>query len=384
MKVLHIAAGNLFGGIETMLVTLTRHSSAQPELQHEFAVSFEGRLTADLRAASANVTVLGPVRLSRPLSVRRARQALASVLQQAKPDVVLYHGHWTLTAFGSVARQAGIPLLLWVHGPPTHPHWIDRVGIAPRPNCLIANGSYIAALAEQWLPGIAVRVMYYPVDDPATSTLRSRADVREELATSDAAIVIVLAGRMEAWKGQKVLIAALAKLRADTPWQCWIAGGVQRACEAAYMAELQTLASAHGIFDRVRFCGDRRDVPSLLAAADIYCQPNPSPEPFGISFIEAMYRRLPVVASASGGPAEIVTPDCGILVTPGNVDEVAAALATLIHDAWLRSRMGERGRDRAIQMCSPSARLLDLAQIVRDATGTQGTDRPAHTVVTGT
>ena len=56
------------------------------------------------------------------------------------------------------------------------------------------------------------------------------------------------------------------------------------------------------------------DVPRLLAAADIHCQPNISPEPFGIAFIEALAAGLPVVTSAIGGAIEIVDDTCGRLV----------------------------------------------------------------------
>jgi glycosyltransferase involved in cell wall biosynthesis len=47
------------------------------------------------------------------------------------------------------------------------------------------------------------------------------------------------------------------------------------------------------IADRVRFAGQRDDVPRLLAAADLHCQPNSSPEPFGVAFVEALAAGLP-------------------------------------------------------------------------------------------
>ena len=56
----------------------------------------------------------------------------------------------------------------------------------------------------------------------------------------------------------------------------------------------------------------RDDVPRLLAAADIFCQPNLGPEPFGIGFVEALSAGLPVITTATGGALEIVDGDCGI------------------------------------------------------------------------
>ena len=68
--------------------------------------------------------------------------------------------------------------------------------------------------------------------------------------------------------------------------------------------------------ERVAFLGARDDVPDLLAQADIFCQPNQSPEPFGIVFIEALQSGIPVVSSRLGGAAEIVDDTCGILIPP--------------------------------------------------------------------
>ena len=84
MRVVHVAAGNLFGGIERMLVTLAavpRDDGAQ-----EIALSFDGRLAGELRAAGCSPHILGDTRFSRPLTVWRARRALQRVLLASRPD----------------------------------------------------------------------------------------------------------------------------------------------------------------------------------------------------------------------------------------------------------------------------------------------------------
>ena len=85
-------------------------------------------------------------------------------------------------------------------------------------------------------------------------------------------------------------------------------------------------ATKLGIVDRVRFLGQRSDIFQLLSAADIFSEPNTSPEPFGISLIEALSARLPVITSACGGAVEIVDTSCGILVSPGDVAELTASI----------------------------------------------------------
>ena len=58
MKILHIYAGNLFGGIETLLVTLAKQQSLCPQMQHHFALCFEGRLASELRHLGARINIL--------------------------------------------------------------------------------------------------------------------------------------------------------------------------------------------------------------------------------------------------------------------------------------------------------------------------------------
>jgi glycosyltransferase involved in cell wall biosynthesis len=66
-------------------------------------------------------------------------------------------------------------------------------------------------------------------------------------------------------------------------------------------------------------------VPDLIAASDVVCQPSLI-EPFGQAVLEALACERPVVATRIGGPAELVTPETGILVDPGSVDSIGAGL----------------------------------------------------------
>ena len=104
-------------------------------------------------------------------------------------------------------------------------------------------------------------------------------------------------------------------------------GGAQRPEEQEYMREIQEKAIQLGIGERVRFLGQRSDVPSLLAAADIFSQPNLGAEPFGIVFIEALAAGLPVVTTAMGGPQEIIDESCGFVAPPGDAESSGGVFA---------------------------------------------------------
>jgi glycosyltransferase involved in cell wall biosynthesis len=120
------------------------------------------------------------------------------------------------------------------------------------------------------------------------------------------------------------------------------------------------MARELGIAERVRFLGHRSDVPRVLKAADIYCQPNQRPEPFGIVFIEALAAGLPVVSVDFGGAREIVDQNCGALVPPGDPNALAATLRYLITDPRERTRLGSGGPARAFKLSDPANQMAKI------------------------
>jgi len=181
------------------------------------------------------------------------------------------------------------------------------------------------------------------------------AALRAELlgkAGEDREVVILQASRLDQWKGHRNLLRALYTLRELHGWRCWIAGAPQRPEEETYKRELLLMADEFGIADRVSFIGHRDDMPAVLAACDIYCQPNETAEPFGMVFVEALYAGKPVVGSALGGTSEIVTEGCGMLCPPDPA-LLAVALRRLIEDEELRAQMSRCGPGRAAELCGP-------------------------------
>ena len=107
-----------------------------------------------------------------------------------------------------------------------------------------------------------------------------------------------------------------------------------------------------------------------MFASDIYCQPNLQPEAFGISFIEAMCARLPVVTSNIGGASEVVDPTTGVLVERGDPSALASALDRLIGDKPERVRLGGNGPCRANELCNPAKQMSRIAEVLESAAST--------------
>ncbi len=369
MRVLHVTAGNLYGGIETMLVTLARYRESVPEMDTQFGVCFDGRLRDELEARGARVHSLGQVRASRPLSVRRARRRLAHILSLERIDIVVCHSAWPMAIFGPAAVSAGCRLVLWQHGPIDGVRWLERWARRSTPALVITNSSYTASLLEGIFAPIRVEVLFYPVAEPESTgesldALRIR--VRNLMGVGSNEVVIVQASRLEAWKGHLLHLEALARLREVPGWRCWMIGGPQRPCEANYLRQLRDRTESLGISDHVQFLGQRADVPELLAGADVLCQPNTGPEPFGITFVEALWAGLPVVTTAMGGAIEIFDESCGILAERAEAAEVAEALQRLIVDPVLRNRPRTCGPSRANELCNPVQQLQRLHIALRN------------------
>jgi glycosyltransferase involved in cell wall biosynthesis len=360
LRVLHLYAGNLYGGIERMLATLARERCACPEMEPHFGLCFEGRLSRELRESGAIVHPLGIVRFSRPWSVRAARQRLRAIFREQRFDVAICHSTWSHAVFAPAVRAEGATLIQWVHDVPTGKPMIERLSARTPPDLFLANSEYTGGFVRKLHPNTPCQVQYPPVSMPQVDCDSARRDVRRQLNCPDDAFVIACTSRLDRWKGHAVLIEALGRMNITTPWRCWIAGGVQRPQEHRYLEELRSQAHRLRIESNVAFLGEHDDIDSLLAAADVLCQANISPEPFGITFVEAMYAGLPVVTSNMGGAAEIVDDSCGVLPQSGDADAVAEALHRLAGNEQLRRMLGEHGRQRAAELGDPSRALAQL------------------------
>jgi glycosyltransferase involved in cell wall biosynthesis len=359
LRALHLASGNLFGGVEKTFLYYA--SAPRPSLLlPEFAVCFDGKLREGLRTRGAALHDLGPVRLRQPWTVQRARTGLRKLLSERRYDVVISHSPWLQVIFAPVVRERGIPLAFQLHDVANDTHWLDRLAKRYPPDVVVCNSKFTARTADRMFPGARTVHAYVPAD---LTTARPDADrrraMRRALSASDDTFVIIQASRFERWKGHGLLLEALGRLARDQRWVCWITGDPQRDFERSYRDELTALADRLGIASRVHFLGHRQDMPELLGAADVMCQPNLAPEPFGSVFIEALHLGVPVVTTAMGAALEIIDEECGILATP-EPDAVATAVTRLMNDVAWRDRLGTNAPVRAKAICDPARRFPEI------------------------
>lgn len=165
----------------------------------------------------------------------------------------------------------------------------------------------------------------------------ARQAVRDELGIPQGAPVIGAVGRLEPAKSIELLLAAVERLRKARPeLRCVIAG------TGSQEKELKILAQALGLDGQVVFTGFRADIPLLLAAIDIFALPSRT-EGIPYALLEASSAGLPIVASRVGGVPEIICDGkAGLLVEPGQVEVLAAALERLLREPALAEQLGAR------------------------------------------
>ena len=160
---------------------------------------------------------------------------------------------------------------------------------------------------------------------------------------------LLYAGSLYPLKGVPCLIQAVAEAE-----EYGLRIKLNIAGEGAQKPELAALTRKLGIEKDVIFLGavPYADMPRLYQDCDVYCFPTLG-EPFGKAMIEAMACGKPVIASRIGGPTEVIQNGVnGILVPPGNVEELAEEIVLLENDENARRRIGEKARETILKRFS--------------------------------
>ncbi len=225
----------------------------------------------------------------------------------------------------------------------------------------VSAGVQRHVVTQLQLPPEKVRVLYNGVAVDRCRPRRTREEMRAALDLPAQVPVLAIVSRLDHWgKGHGELFQALAALHGRYPVHGLVIGGGRRQAEmAARVREL-------GLADRVRFVGQRRDVPDLLAAADIFVLPSHS-EGISRSLLEAMAVGLPVVASAVGGTPEVVAHEVnGLLVPAQDATALAQALERLLAQPAWATRLGEAAAATVARKFSLDRLGRELNQVYED------------------
>lgn len=248
------------------------------------------------------------------------------------------------------ARLVRIPSVACSSGPYLVPRGPIRRWLTRRHSSFVSLSDYVTqTLVVDGIPKDRIQLIYPGVDVEGfrRRVARSAADVRKELRVDQESVLVVMVGNVRHWKGQDIVLAALERIPRDRRARlrlCFV--GAASTKDADYLAGLQARVSRAGLQDSVTFLGSRSDVPDLLNAADIALHASRVPEPFGIVVVEAMAMGKPAIATAFGGPAEVLTPTSGRTFRPDHPEELADVLDELATSVELRASLGAAALQR--------------------------------------
>lgn len=176
-----------------------------------------------------------------------------------------------------------------------------------------------------------------------------------------------IVGRLVAWKGQDLFLQAMQGVAGRWADVEFLVIGSAPPDAAPYERRLRELAGSPALAGRVRFTGFVADPLAVIRGLDLLVVASKTPEPFGLTVIEAMSAGVPVVAPAAGGPAETVEDQVtGLLVPPGDAGALQEAVEELLADPARRRRMGAAGREIHGRRYHPAVLARCVAAVYAD------------------
>lgn len=320
-----------------------------------------GRLAPRVTAAGGEVVTF-PAGTKNPVRILANAAAITRIVRER--DVDLIHARSRAPAWSALlaARRAHVPFVTTYHGAYGETNAAKRLynGVMARGDVIIANSGYTADLiaGRYGTAREKIEVIHRGIDparfDPAAISPERVARLREHWGVKPGDRIILHMARLTGWKGQSVLIEAVARLKANSELAdavIVLAGDAQG--RTAYVQSLHAQVAQGALGAQVRFVGHVEDVPAAFLVAHLAVVASTEPEAFGRAAIEAAAMGCPVIATAIGAPPETVLAApavpkeaaTGWLVPAGDAGTLAHLLAQALAltDA-ARSAMGNRAR----------------------------------------
>lgn len=328
-KILQVLPRLDTGGAERVVIEITE---ALTRFGHMSVIACDGGvLSGAAQRAGAEIVTL-PLASKSPLTMRRNAARLVKLIRAHKIDLI--HAHSRAPGWSALwaARRAGIPLVTTYHGT-----YNENAPFKRRYNAVMAAGDRVIAVsgfigglvqARHYVGPERLRIIPGGVDvhkfDPALVQGDRVAKMARDWRLNVDVPVIMLPGRLTAWKGQKILIEALALMRHREAVAVLVGSDQGR---ESYAQSLISQAEALGVADRLRLVGHTEDMPAAMMLADIVVNASTDPEGFGRTVVEAQAMGRIVIATSHGGAGETVLDgQSGFLVEPGKPQALAEAL----------------------------------------------------------
>ncbi|ENO76171.1 glycosyltransferase [Thauera sp. 63] len=345
MKVLHVEAGrHLYGGAKQVLYIV--EGLARRGVENLLACP-TGAHIASAAGAHARVFEMpmkGDVDIGLVFRLRR-------LIATERPDLVHIHSRRGADLWGGLAaRLAGVPCVLSRRVDNPEARWVVAAKYRLYDHVItISDGIRDVLLAEGLAPN-RVSCVRSAVDPAPYLIDYDKAGYRAQLGLPADTLLVGIVAQLIARKGHRHLLAALKDVLPHHPHLQVLVFG-----RGPLEAELRQAIVDQGLAGTVRLMGFVDNLPDILGCLDLLAHPADM-EGLGVSLLQASAARVPIIASRAGGMPEAVRDgENGLLIPPGDVPALAAAMNRLLGDATLRACMGEAGRTLVLREFSTEA-----------------------------
>jgi len=343
-KVLHLTTHLNIGGITSYIQSLTEEMR---NLDYEFYIGSSGGTQDKSLSSQGAHLIMFDIKTKSELSPKifRAIEPLRAFIADERIDLIHAHTRVTQVLAWYVQRLTGIPYVSTCHG-----FYKRRLGRRLMP----AWGNHVIAISkpveESLLEDFSVPLDRVSTIYNAINVLglvdRFRAKtpsaIRRDLGIPNDSKVVGIVSRVVADKGHEYFLRAVKKLMADShPNVKVIVVG-----EGPYLSEVRRLAHELGIEDKVYFLGMLQDITYALSVIDVFVLPATWREGFGLSIIEAMAVKVPVIVTNIWALNELIHDRVnGLLVPPKEVGALADAIKELLGNGQLYQSIAQNGSE---------------------------------------
>jgi glycosyltransferase involved in cell wall biosynthesis len=376
-------SADLYGSDRSLLELV--EGLATPAGPFEFVVCLpeEGPLLRLLAARGIETHVVSLMKISRavfrwwrlarlPFALIRAHRGIDAVVRGRRIDLV-YTNTLAVLAAALWAKRRHLPHIWHVREIVRHPLVVARLfGIAALmlSRRVVCNSCETRAWICNGRSGFHNAVVVWNGVEAGDGRALDDEHRRLKLAldVDPACPLVLMVGRINAWKGQDLLVDAVERLHEGACRNFVVVFlGSPPPGGSDYLRALEARVVRSPAARRIRIHSFVADVTRYYRAADIVVVPSREPEPFGRVAIEAMAHSVPVIAAGHGGLKEIVVDgQTGLLFEPNRAEALAEALKRLLASEALRREMGQAARLRQVDRFSIDAYRRAMARQFRE------------------
>lgn len=366
VKVMYLCESLRVGGAEQLILTTVKNLDRDKFFPIVCSIREKGRIGREIEDLGITVVSLG---IEPNFFNFKLLYKLLKIIKANKPQILHCHLFYA-NYFGRLAAiiTRVTVVIITEHGTYSnfkkfYHHWIDFILSLFTSRIIAVSKAVREYLCKQSLISFRkVNVIYNAVDIDRFDKVYelNKNLMRKRLGSYDSDLLIGCVSTIVPWKGQAILLKAFAKIVEIIPSaKLYIIGRSNHEFEE----QLDNFIQDNGLLENVHFLGERRDIPEILKALDIFVFPSLT-EGLGISLLEAMYMGIPPIASNIEGITEVIEHGKdGLLFNTGNSRILSDSILRLINDREKALKIGLNAREKIKENFSPS-HYIDKLQLL--------------------